>query len=134
MRLAFTCACLFLCLLQLTVRAEEKPDSRGELGTFIPEAIRLLEKNEHEQFLNFAFAPKDLEKISEQKPLPEYAKWFAEKRAETLVLVLRSIKGTNPQWNEEKNLATFDLTTEIANFPSKSIRFKKVENSWYFTN
>jgi hypothetical protein len=113
-------------------RAENKPDPRENLDTAIPEAIRLLEKKDYEGLLKAFVAPMELERITSSKPLPEFAKLFGENKAELLLKVLLSVKGTMPTLSEDKATATFELQ-EKANGKG-DIQFQKIDKYWYIKN
>lgn len=132
MRFALLCSCLLLSLFQLAVRAEDKPDPRENIDTAIPEAIRLLEKKDYEGMLKAFVAPKELEMITADKPLPDFAKTFGENNAERLLKVLTAIKGTTPTLSDDKTLATFELKEPVIG--KHEIQFQKIDKYWYIKN
>ena len=112
--------------------AEEKADPREKLETAIPEAIRLLEAKEYENFLKAFVAPDDMKKIAQEGPLVDFAKRFGEAKAADLLLILKSIKGKKPALDAEEKKATFKL--EVKSAAKDEISFVKVEKFWYIQN
>ena len=124
---------LVLCCASLRPAiAEDKPDPRESLDTVIPEVMRLLEKQDYEGLLKAFVAPKDFEKITADKPLPEFAKWFGENKAEKLLKVLTAVKGTTPTLSEDKATATFELKEPLEG--KRDIKFQKIDKYWYIKN
>ena len=119
-------------VLSSSLRAEDKPDPRENLDTAIPEAIRLWEQKDYEGLLKTFVAPVDFERITAKKPLPEFAKQFGEEKADNLLTVLNSIKGTMPKLSEDKAMATFEFKERIMG--KSDIQFQKIDKYWYIKN
>lgn len=126
----FAFHCIVVCCSGLY--AEDKPDPRENLDTAIPEAIRLLEKKDYEGLLKGFVPPEVLEKITADKPLPDFAKSFGEKKAGKLLKVLSAVKGTMPTLSEDKALATFELKEPVEG--KSDIKFQKIDKYWYIKN
>ncbi len=131
MRHLILLACLSFCLSS-SLYAEDKPDPRESLDTAIPEAIRLLEKKDYEGLLKAFVAPEDFERITANKPLPDFAKEFGEEKADKLLVVLKAVIGTPPTLSEDKALATFEFKEKING--KSSIKFQKIDKYWYIKN
>lgn len=123
-----------------------KSDPRENLETAVPEAIRLLEAKEYEVFLESFTPPVVLKKIKagEDPRMPpqittitditfeEFARRFGERKAPTLLKVLKEIKNAKPTLDDTGTKATFALNEEINE--RKSLTFVKIKKHWYIQN
>ncbi len=112
----------------------QPPGVRAKLETAIPEAIRLLEANEHLKFLKTFVAPDDLQQMLSraQAPLEDAAKGFAARGAGRLLTVLKAIQRTTPQLSANGNTAVFMLEEPIDGLGRISI--VKIDGLWYVKN
>lgn len=129
-------AAAFVCLSGLCVAGgpqKSGDDVRAKLETAIPEAIRLLEANDHVTFLKTFMAPDDLKALTAraQAPVEEVAKGFAE-RAGRILTALKAVQGTTPVLAADGGTATFTLKEPVGG--RDSISFKKVGGLWYLAN
>lgn len=113
------------------VTVADAADPRENLDTAIADAIRLLEKKEYKEMLKRYVDPKDLEKVTANTPLDEFAEQFGSRKAEQLLLVLKSIQGTKPMLDKDGTEATFQPKMEVS---KRSIKFGKVDKLWYIRN
>lgn len=126
-----TLACALLLVVGAVV-AEDKPDPREQLATAITEGIRLLEAKDYERFLQDFVPPEDFKRITQKRPLVEFAAGFGQEKATQLLEVLKEIKDAKPMLDEAGNKATFAINEEIAG--KKTVTFRKVEKYWYIQN
>jgi ERCC4-type nuclease len=130
-----TCLLGILAMISVAMaQTETKVDPREELETAIPEAIRLLESKDYANFLKKFLSPAEFKEITEKAQFNEleFAKQFGEKRAPGLLMVLKSIKGQTPTFDQSKKIATYEFKTE--NGGVKKISIAKIDKYWYILN
>lgn len=108
-------------------------DVRGDLGRLVPEAIRLLEAKEFATVLETLVPPDEFKKITADKPIAEFAAMFGEKKAASLLAVLKTVKDLKPVISADGVTATYALP-ENPEFPKKEMVFTKIEGRWYIKN
>lgn len=110
------------------------PDEiRGSLEKIIPEAIRLLEAKEYGAFLETMMAPEDLAKVMEEKTFVEFAARFGEKKAASLLAILKTVKDRKPLISGDGNLATYSLPVEL-DAPKNMLTFERIDGRWFIRN
>lgn len=109
-----------------------QPDPRLKIATAIEDGIRLLEANEHKQFIETYAHPDDLKKILDDKSIDELVKQFKGRNADQLLKVLQLIRRKMPKTSEDGEKAVFKLDGDV--LPSKEIRFEKSGGLWYIRN
>lgn len=112
--------------------AESPPERYKSLETAIPEGIRLLEAKEYATFLKNFVEPEHFKLLTQSVPLEKFAQKFGEGKAELMLEVLRSIRGTNPTMDASGTLATYTLKEPPKVRPT--IVWVKVEDRWYIRN
>ncbi len=121
-------------LATLTFSFAAVPDDvRQDLGKLVPESIRLLEAKEYATFLQTVVPPEDFKKITGEKGIDAFAAKFAEKKAGSLLAVLKAIKDLKPKLSEDGNTASYPLP-EIPDVPKKEIVFTKIDGRWFIKN
>jgi hypothetical protein len=108
--------------------ADPKTNPREKLDTAIKEAIRLLEAKEYAAFLEQFMVPDELKEITRKKPLDEFAKEFAERKAGDMLKVLKSLDGLKPTLDESGTTATFDPPGAM------KLKWVLIDKSWYIRN
>ncbi len=108
-------------------------DVRQDLGKLVPESIRLLEAKEYATFLQTVVPPTEFQKIIGEKGLDAFAAKFAEKKAGSLLAVLKAIKDVKPKLSEDGNTASYPLP-EIPEVSKKEIVFTKIDGRWFIKN
>jgi hypothetical protein len=113
---------------------DTKSDPREKIETAVPEAIRLLEKKEHQTFLKQFIPPQTLEKLAKNPDftLEKFAERFADKKADRLLEVLKQIEKVDPILEDDGKTAAFALAKPVGS--KKSIKFKKIGKYWYIGN
>lgn len=114
------------------VWAKDAADPREKLETAIPEAIKLLEKEEFETFLEKFVPPDDLKKITAKTPLSEMAKGFGERKALRLLKILKAANGNKPTIDADGKTAVYELKEPVEG--KMDISFIKVGKLWYLKN
>ena len=109
------------------------PDSKGDensprrkVETAVAHGLTLLEKDNMTDFIKNYMPPQILEQILKKMPIKELAKSLTEKRMAHLKSVLAEAKGLTPEYNKNKDLATYKLKE-----PKKPLVFFKLEGYWY---
>ena len=100
---------------------DSEPNRRGELNTYIPLLIELLEKKEYETFIKLFVHPKD----RGNQTVEEVVEKFSDKEAGRILSVLKQTQGVKPDIYAD-GVATFRFKKG-----SGSISFKKIEKYWY---
>jgi hypothetical protein len=108
-------------------------DVRGDLDKLVPETIRLLEAKEFVTVLETLVPPGEFKKITAEKPIAEFAAMFGEKKAASLLAVLKVVKDLKPKVSEDGNTATYALP-ENPEFPKTEIVFAKIGGRWFIKN
>ncbi len=116
----------------IAVMAEESVDSRENLATLIPDAIRLIEAKEYEKLLEKIAAPDALKQITESMSLKEAAEAFGAHHADALLKVLKSMDGKKPVMEDGGKKAVF--THDVKDAPKDTITFVKIDKYWYIQN
>lgn len=116
-------------VFSVSLAEDAKPDPQAKLETAVPEAIRLIEAKEYAKFLKNYVAPEDFKKITAEKPLDEFAKFFGERKAEPLLKVLKAAKDVKPTLDADGKKATFKVKDPIDG--RESISFQKIDKRWY---
>lgn len=111
---------------------DKKPDPREKPETAVAEAIRLLEKKEHVDFLKKFVAPDDLKGLTKRITFDQFAKEFAGEKADKLLKALKQVEDGKPELDKEMKEAVFKLKEDVGE--KDSITFKKVDKYWYIKN
>jgi hypothetical protein len=116
--------------------AEDRVDVREQLVTAVPEAIRLLEAKEYEEFLtSFGNEPGLLKETAENRGVTtnELAQgWGESDKPARLLQALRAIEGKTPKLDSDGRTATFAY--DVKDDPQGKITFKKFGKYWYIRN
>ncbi len=111
-------------------------DPRTTLQGTIQEVIRLLEAGDYQPFFEAYVCPEDRAAAKASgKALDEVIRMFAEKRASTLLKVLKDILQKKPVISGDGSTATFKLEGDLANeAPSDTFVMVKVDGIWFIQN
>jgi hypothetical protein len=109
-------------------------DPREDLNVLIPYGISLLETKQYAKAVETPAEPEMLKKVlqREKKSLDEFAAEFGDEKAEPLLKMLKSVRGTKPELSEDGTKATF-TAEEQPNAKSKIV-FIKTGKLWSIKN
>jgi hypothetical protein len=112
MRVACLCSCLFFCLFQLDVRAEEKPDPRATVEAALRHAIALFEQRDLGKFIQDSIRSQDREDLLQRSSAEEFTKQLSaspdfEAHRKVQIAIWKEFKTMTPTYNEDKTIATF---------------------------
>jgi hypothetical protein len=127
--------CTFAVCLTASICWAQKDDEanpREKLSTAIPYAIKLMEKKEFETVLEQFVPPDELKKITEKKPMADFAKEFGQHHSPRLLKVLKTIKDAEPTYDETGKIAVYQL--KAPDEGNKDIKFIKIDKFWYIKN
>jgi hypothetical protein len=114
----------------------EISDPRTTLLGTIQEVIRLLEAENYRPIFEAYVCPDDRKAVEESgKTMDEVIQAFGEKRAKTLLKVLKDILQKEPVISEDGSTATFKLEGDLAQeAPSDTFVMIKTQGMWFIKN
>lgn len=126
-------AVALLAAVNLAFAAALPDETRQDLGKLVPECIRLLEAKDYVTLLETAVPPDEFKKLTERSPITEFAAKFGERKAASLLAVLKAIKDVKPTISEDGNTAKFAFEG-VEGVSKKEIVFAKIEGRWFIKN
>lgn len=128
-RFASTSLCLVIFTASLLAADDKKPDPRENLDTLIPHGIQLLEAGKYKEMMEAFVPPEDLKRMKDSGMFDKIVKEFGEgPRAKRLLAALKEVKGTQPEYNDDKTRAVFKLKQPQGR--KKTLDFEKSGKYW----